>query len=514
MANKKDITFFDKVKTKFKQLIKKIDKLLKNKKAYLTTLTLCGLISMILLFSVGNLIGGAISPIDHYSKKIVELDASTNTTMGGFYAFRNWNSGFDNQELYIDGGDLYVVDGNTYNGTKVLIERYTTSFKHKKTYEIEYKEYGYEVYNQFGWNSTFKYGNLLIGKKYNYLVLCGSDYWTQAITLDAINSPAIRVIKLSKRFKELEYVDVSYKTLAATRPGGWSKMAIAESEDGSEISISTGKDGYWDKYDGSGNYGSRHQIGVQLIIKTDDMSIYKRNPIWATHTLNQHVIYDGADRVFVDLNDASPVHGLLLTKISAEGDKLTQNKQVTTPNINHYVYMNMNIGGIAVSKDNYLTAYNIMDVKSPNPTHNSSATEIRDIKVLVSPKDSISSESYEVVVHDYTSHKAEDGNDKSVTPTGGQPYIVPLNKDNFMVIWHEYYWTGGESYSYITTCYTIIDGDGKIKQKVIKDNELWLNCWSVPRYDEKTNSVYWYVDKNNAEVGKVREFVSLKVKVW
>ncbi len=510
---------FKKAWTKF---LKKLDKSVKSTLGITIYCIVLGTISAILIFNLGFVtsktmfntaqdIVYSISKTDSYYMDTISADVSNNSVLSANYSYRNWHGVSSNkQTMFIDGNYIYVVDGYNHSG-KVVLTKYDTKFKRKSVDTFEYGNYGNKVFKKHGWDTTFLYGNFVAADDYYYLTLIGPDYGN-ASKSDRLNAPALRIIKLTKSMKEVCYYDVSYNQMGATRPAGWSNVAMAVSPNGKELSISTGFDGFYDSYASGEGTGSRHQIGYQLILDTKKLTLKKKSPVWATHTLGQHVIYDGNDtRVFIDACDASPVHGLLLSKVNGDNFSLSQNKQVTTPNINHYVYMNMNIGGVEISDNNYLAVYNIMDktlTAANGGTHNSPSTEIRDIQVLVASKDNVNNAEI-ITLYDYTSTKPTPLTKDENTRTGGEPRILNIGKNKFLVMWYENIYNSGESFTYQTTCYMVIDGDGNVIQDVIKDDTMWMNTWSYPVYSSKNNTVYWFNDNTD----KTRTFYSMKVRV-
>ncbi len=502
--------------------LKNLDKSVKSIKGITIYTIILGIISAILIFNLGFVTSSTIynttediilslSKTDTYETDIISADVNANTVLSANYSYRNWNTpGSNKQTMFVDGSYIYTVDGLNHTG-EVVLTKYDTKFKKKSTKVFEFGNYGNKVFKSHKWDTTFVYGNFVASDDYYYLVLLGPDYGGD-IKSDRLHAPALRVVKLTKSMKEVCNYDVSYYEMGATRPGGWSNVGIDVSPNGDELSISTGFDGFYDGYTDTGATGSRHQIGYQLILDTKKLELKKRSPIWVTHTLGQHVKYDGNDnRIFIDAADASPVHGLLLSKVSGDKFTVTRNTQVTTPNINHYVYMNMNIGGVEVSNNNYLSVFNIMDNTlnaSNGATHNSASTEIRDIKVLVANKDNVTDAKI-VTLYDYISTKPTPLTKDENTRTGGEPRILNIGKDRFLVMWYECIYNSGESFSYDTTCYMVIDGDGNIIQDVVKDNTMWMNTWAYPVYSSKNSTVYWFNDGVNGK----RTFYSLKVRV-
>ncbi len=527
MSNQVDGSFKQFAK-EFKQLCKKIlkniDKSVKSTKGITIYTIILGVISSILIFNLGFVTSGtiyntgeniiySITSTDSFDTSTVSANVNYSTVLSSNYSYRNWNSvSCNKQMMFVDGYNIYTADGYNTSG-KFVLTKYDAKFKKESTNTFDYASYGSSIFKKEGWSdcTTFLYGNFAVSDDYYYLVLIGPDYGTAAKDTDKLSAPGIRILKMNKSLRVLKYYDISYSSIGATRPGGWSDMAIAISPDDSELSLSTGLDGFYDSYSTGVGTGSRHQIGLQLILDTSDMTLKKRSPIWVTHTLGQHVIYDGTDRIFLDAADASPTHGLLLTKVSGTNYSTSTNTQVKTNIISSYVYMNMNIGGVVASNDNYLTVYNTMDntlSSSNGATHNSASTEIRDIRVLVTPKDSVSNGTI-ITLHDYISTKPTTLTKDEFTRTGGEPRITDIGNDRFLVMWYESIYNSGESFSYQTTCYMIIDGSGNVIQEVIKDNTMWLNTWVRPVYSEKNNTVYWFNDSTEGN----RTFYSLKVRV-
>lgn len=510
----------------WKKIIKLVDNSVKSVRGKTIYSIFLGIISTVLIFNLGfvisqSLVTGveeivlSLNKTDSFTMTEVNSNVKYSSVLSANYSYRNWNNvSCNKQMMFVDGYNIYTADGYNTSG-KFVLTKYNSKFNKKSTKTFDYASYGKSIYKKAGWSTdtTFLYGNFAVSDNYYYLVLVGPDYGSRAKDTDMLSAPAVRILKMNKSLKVVDYYDMSYTSMGATRPGGWSDLAIAVSPDGSELSFSTGFDGFYDSYasaDGTGS-GSRHQIGLQLIINTKDMTLKKKSPVWATHTLGQHVIYDGEDRIFIDAADASPCHGILLSKVSGDNFTITQNKQVTTPIISSYVYMNLNIGGVAASSNNYLTVYNTMDetlTSSLGATHNSVSTEIRDIRVLVTPKNRVSSGTV-ITLHDYLSTKETSFIKNDDTRSGGEPRIVDIGNDNFLVMWYETIWNSSESFSYQTTCYMVIDGDGNVVQEVIKDNTMWLNTYVTPVFNSKNNTVYWF---NDSATG-IRTFYELKVRV-
>ncbi len=486
MASKKD--FKTKFKSGFKKTLNFLDKSFKNKLILLPTIGVLCLLSSLVVFNAGYLLGKSASYMDFV--EATDYTTYKSSVMNNSVPFQYYSEARF-QSIHIDGNDMYIVDANTK--TKLIRSTTTGSLvitkcdlngKVKKAYELDYAALGLAIYEDYkldGFSS--RYGGFYFGQKYNYLVITGMDIGSDApinsviSKTDYANAPAYRIVKYNKNFKALDYLDIPYTANGnnITRPLGFATVSIDENSDGSEICVSSGKEGIGD----NNGAGTRHQQGLQFIIDTKTMTlksgIYQN---FVSHSLNQYILYDGDDRLYIDMSDNGP-HGVVAFKQSADLKSKSRTILHTTPATSSYWLMYMNLGGIAIGKNNYLAAWSTMDNSS-----NSNPTGLRDIEVCVLSKNLGSF--VNITIEDYNT---------DATLTAGQPYLVPINNDKFVVLWQEY--TYGSGTTFKNTCYAVIDSNGTILKETTRDDSIVLNRWCIPTYCSKQNKVVWFTDSTS-----------------
>lgn len=510
--------------SKSKINFKKIDKHLNNKIVLATLVGLLSFISLLTVFNVGLVIGRSVSYMDFTSTWKNNLSYST-SVMDSTTPFQYYTE-TDSQTIHYDKNNTYVVDVLSKSGYITILE-YNSKDRVTDAWELDYFSLGVQVYDQYNWKKiyekdadgkkvythqeessrTFRYGGIYFGDKYNYVALAGQriGWFTDELSQNSIffsplkkvvDAPAYRIIKYSKNFKQLDYVDIPYGvqnkvdendvTNDIARPLGFATLVMAESTDGSTLIVSTGKEGY---DDGS----THHQTALQFVI--DVKSFESTNGIrqnWVSHSLNQYVVYDNDTIVYCDLSDASP-HGIKMYLTSPTGRILLSNIH-NTPVIGGYYFMHMNLGGVAVGEESYVIAYNTMDVTSTNTT-------TRNIMISTVNRENQSTNQYMIEEYNNTANK------------GGQPYIVPMKNDNFAIMWHEYT-SGG---AYLSTCYAVVNSKGETIINTTRTNEFVLNRYACPVYIEKEDVIKWTVDSTKTDSDGIkyndRTFYRLELEV-
>lgn len=483
-------------------------------------------VAMLCIFQTGNSLGRAASYMDFTNA--TKFDTYNNSVMDSNIPFQYYSQQ-DFQSIHYDDNKKYVVDTISKPGHVVVLE-YNSKDKITDKWELDFFSLGVSVYEEYNWDKiydadsngkavkdgwskvythkeestrTFRYGGFHFGDKYNYLVLGGErigwftdhlaqNKWFLSPLKKVVQAPAYRIIKYSKDFKQLDYLDIEYGvqnklkdsdvTHDIARPFGFSTVSMAESPDGKELIVSTGREGY---DDGS----THHQYGVQFII--DVKSFEKMNAgisvNFVSHSLDQYVAYDGDTKVFADLSDANP-HGIKMNIFYPDGARKNLSSIHNTPVIGGYYLMHMNLGGLAIGEESYLLPINTMDLSYTDVAL--ADTNTKSIMVMVVDKETYATT--KVTLADYHSEGKK----------GTKPYIVSLGNDNFAILWQEF----TTSNQFVATCYAIVNSKAEVVLPVVKNSDIYLNRWANPIFVD--DEIVWFVDTQDGRV-----FNRIKVEV-
>lgn len=369
-----------------------------------------------------------------------------------------------NSFLYENGSGYVRVEAISSN---VVVENYSSAFALQSSKTIA--------------NELPIFGGFYNGANYNYLV------YGQQNAEDSDEVEVMRVVKYDKNWNRL--AALSYYGCNTYMPFDAGSMSFAEY--GDVLYIRTCHEMY------KSSDGYHHQacmtfsINQSTLSKIDQYTIVKNVTCgYVSHSFNQFIRVVGNKVVAVDHGDAYP-RAVVLGTYASTADKGTLSTYGAYSNVNLLAipgatganYTGVNVGGFEVSSTHYLVAINSVDLDQLG------TARVKNIKVLTQPIGDLASSSTATQV--ITSY-AEDG-----TVSVSNPYLVPMENDQFALIWEE---TGRPTSQYYAGTYynrvmiATLDHEGKQVGETKEVEGSLSDC--QPIYSD--GKLIWYVTSGAA----------------
>lgn len=351
-----------------------------------------------------------------------------------------------------DGTISTLMAIETDNGRKIYLDTYSQDYSnhlYSKEIPIPLDDFG----------GLREFGGFYAGEKYNYIVF-GSENRAETPSVSVL-----QVVQYDKNFNQLNSISLTTEDCYTKEPFHSGNCSISEGPDGLVIHTSRLRPLTDD--------GLNHQSQLTVVIDPNTMQV--KNELSAfqgnhvSHSFTQRVQYSGNHYVLVDHGDAYPRAVVMHKYNGSSYDEVTLFKisGVTGDN-----FTGVKLGGFEVTANNYLVAISSMNQDSKN-------SKERDVILLVSEKSNKDSNSVkQVKLTNYI------GNDT----LAGEPKLVRLSNNQFLVMWEEYYKNGA---NYNGVKYVLVDENGNKLNDVqtLKEGHL-SGC--QPIYVD--GNVVWYCD--------------------
>ncbi len=328
------------------------------------------------------------------------------------------------------------------------------------------------------------WGGFYSGKEYNYMVF-GQDNTEASPTKEVY-----RIVKYDKNFNRISSASINGEQCQTINPFDGGTVAMAESEDGKELTIHTSRKRF------ASDDGYNHQSQFTVILNTETMSpvndlqFYQNNHV--SHSFNQFVQYDGKTPVLLDHGDAYP-RSIVLSKRQENG-YYTEVKLFDIPGPIGANQTGISVGGFEISENNYIVAINTIDHSKVTSfdsfTMHGLDKDERNVALLISAKDNTATKNVTTIyLTDYVDNNLH----------ASAPYLVKMD-NNFAVIWKEYKLLkedGGYSYKENAVKYTIVDENGN---KLTDVQTLGSSCNlsdCIPMY--YNGNIIWYYEMGEFE---------------
>lgn len=319
------------------------------------------------------------------------------------------------------------------------------------------------------------FGGFYSGKQYNYAV------FGQQNQEENNQKEVIRIVRYDKNFKKIDHVSIQGGRSYTIEPflGGSGRLA----ERDGELVFHTARLRY------KTPDGLNHQSQLTIIVNTTNMSVknnlggFQANHV--SHSFDQYVLYDGAEHILVDHGDAHP-RSIVLHK----GDGAIYDS-IDLFNIPGKIGANMtgvSVGGLEMSKDNYLVAMNTVD-HSLVKEYTSSAMvglklDQRDPVLLVVPKQFTESTVVKkVVLSQYI------GTQKFASI----PQLVKVTDEKLVVLWQEI----DMQHNVRDLKYVWINQDGEKLSEIRTLKSFVLSSSKPIVMDDK---IVWYTNLNGMRI--------------
>ncbi len=286
------------------------------------------------------------------------------------------------------------------------------------------------------------------------------------------DTEVLRIVKYDKNWNKIS--SASVKGANTVYPFDAGSLDMAQS--GDMLYVRTCHEMY------TSSDGLNHQANMAYEVNIPTMEVTGSNYEvsnsgygYVSHSFNQYLLEDKGDIISLDHGDAYPRSALL---------GFIENKSNNSSTNNYYSesvldfageigqnYTGATLGGLAASDDNYFTVGSSIDQNNPS-------SQTRNVYITVTPKRTFGSDSNSSI--------------KWITQnssgTAGNPYIVKMGTDNFLVLWQ--YAPDGTSYQQLQ--YTFVDGNGNPKGSVKSADGLLSDCEPIFADGKAT----WLVSQN------------------
>lgn len=347
---------------------------------------------------------------------------------------------------------LMAVDNDKGKGRKVYLDTYSQDCsKHLSSKEIPIP------LDDFG--GLRELGGFYAGKTYNYIVF-GSQNSAETPSVSVL-----QVVKYDKNFNELGSVSIKTGDCFTKVPFDASNCSMSEGPDGLVIHTS--------RLRLLTDDGLNHQSQLTIVIDPNTMQVknklseFQENHV--SHSFGQRVQYSGNHYVLVDHGDAYPRAVVMHKYNGSSYDKVTLFK---IPGATGDNFTGVKLGGFEVTANNYLVAISSMDQNSKNGQE-------RDVILLVSGKSNRDDNAVkQIKLTNYIGNKK----------LAGEPKLVRISNNQFLVMWESYNSAGTERYG---VSYVLVDENGNKLNDIqtLKEGHL-SGC--QPIY--VNGSVVWYCD--------------------
>ena len=361
--------------------------------------------------------------------------------------------------LYAKNGGYMTVDGvsDSDGNARLLVQEYDSNFKwlSRRYIEGELPIYG---------------GFYAAGNAYYYL--SGQNNYDEDNNIEVF-----RITKYDTSWKRLGSVSLKGANTYIPFDSGSARFASY----GNYLFIRTSHEMYHD------SEGIHHQANVTMKINTSTMKIESSNTGvghitlgYVSHSFNQFIVVDDAGYVVgLDHGDAHP-RGAILGRYKTTAESVSvggYNSYEAISTLNYYGdkndSMGSTLGGLSFSNSNYLTA-------GSSTRQDGSDDTVRNVYVSVNPRSGFPGATQ---IKWLSSYEAQG------TFTAGNPHLVKINDNKFLVLWEEASGEGSYSRKWNGCChYAFIDGSGNL----IKAGEFeggLSRCVPIVQGD----TVCWYV---------------------
>ncbi|MEE3377450.1 MAG: hypothetical protein VZR35_03120, partial [Lachnospiraceae bacterium] len=361
--------------------------------------------------------------------------------------------------LYAKNGGYMTVDGvsDSDGNARLLVQEYDSNFKwlSRRYIEGELPIYG---------------GFYAAGNAYYYL--SGQNNYDEDNNVEVF-----RITRYDTSWKRLGSVSLKGSNTYIPFDSGSARFASY----GNYLFIRTSHEMYHD------SEGIHHQANVTMKINTSTMKIESSNTGvghitlgYVSHSFNQFIIVDDAGYVVgLDHGDVHP-RGAILGRYKTTAESVSvggYNSYEAISTLNYYGdkndSMGSTLGGLSFSNSNYLTA-------GSSTRQDGSDDTVRNVYVSVNPRSGFPGATQ---IKWLSSYEAQG------TFTAGNPHLVKINDNKFLVLWEEASGEGSYSRKWNGCChYAFIDGSGNVTSSGSFDGML-SDCAPIVN----GSKVVWYV---------------------
>ncbi len=346
------------------------------------------------------------------------------------------------------------VDGSVY------CERYNSSFNLLSSVKIK--------------TELPVYGGIHFGENYNYVVTGQNN---------ESDDPKLEVIRITRYSKSWEKID-SASIYGANTYMPFDVSAVRFTEKGDYLYIYTAHEMFMT------HDGKHHQANMLIVLDTRNMSVTDNNceimnnsTGYVSHSFNQFIAFDEDTNSIItaDHGDSLP-RSIVMFRYNnqAGGSELNFPEKaevfrISGVNGDNDTYVSM--GGIAVTDNNYLTAFSSADQSASDPS-----SLPRNVYVTAVPKKSFNDGAVKTVM--LTNYRKTDAQ------SADTPYIIAINDSKYLVMWNNM--VSGSFNN--TVSYVFTDENGNKLSDIYTSDAALSDCEPI-LCGEK---VMWYVTKKSA----------------
>lgn len=318
------------------------------------------------------------------------------------------------------------------------------------------------------------WGGFYSGSKYNFCVVGQSNKEQSS------QKEVLRLIKYDKNLNRLDALSITGSMCSTTVP--FNAGSLRMQEIGNKLIIHTSRERY------KSSDGLNHQSQLTLIVDIDQMKLVNDlglfQPNHVSHSFNQFVLKDGSKHVLLDHGDAYPRSIVLHAENGSNYDEVDLFKIPGKIGAN---CTGIFIGGFAMSKNHYMTAFSTIDHSLATAYTSYEIVGLekdqRHIMVSAVPKNNLSNGAVkQKMIMDYT----------GTTKTASSPYLIKLPDEHLALLWQE------QDSTSLNTCirYVCLDEEGNACTPVQSLYGTLSNCEPVLYNDTLT----WFVDCFNSRL--------------